>query len=56
MANIGDPAVALVVDGRLIRAAPLQVIAADEAHVVGFRRSANLLRNLRTHRGSGHRN
>ena len=44
MADIGDPALALLVDGRLIGAARLQVVEADEPHVGGFRRRADFLR------------
>ena len=33
MADIGDVAIALAMDGRLIGAAPLKVIVADQAHV-----------------------
>ena len=44
MADIGDVAVALLVDGRLIGAARLQVVVADEAHVLGFGRIADLRR------------
>ena len=43
MADIGDPAVALVMDGRLIGAARLQVVASDQPHVGGFRRRADHL-------------
>ena len=43
MADIGDPAVALVMDGRLIGAARLQVVGADQLHVGGFRRRADHL-------------
>ena len=42
VADIGDVAVALLVDGRLVGAARLQVVHADEAHVVGFGRIADL--------------
>ncbi len=37
MADIGDPAAILRVDGRLIGAAPLQVVIARKGHVPGFR-------------------
>ena len=43
MADIGDPAVALAVDRRLIGAARLQVAPAGQPHVRGFRRRADLL-------------
>ena len=43
MADIGDPAVALVMDGRLIGAARLQVVIPDQPHVGGFRRRADRL-------------
>ena len=33
MADVGDPAVPLAVDGGLIRAACLQIVVADELHV-----------------------
>ena len=42
MADIGDVAVALLMNGRLIGAARLQVVHADEAHVLGFGRIADL--------------
>ena len=38
MADIGDPAVALMMDGRLIGAARLQIVAADQFHVGGLGR------------------
>ena len=44
MADIGDVAVALLVDDRLVGAARLQVVVADEPHVPGFRRIADLRR------------
>ena len=47
MADISDVAVALPVDGRLIGAAGLQVVVADQPHVPGLRRIADLGR-LRT--------
>ena len=51
MADIGDPAVALMMDGRLIGAACLQIVAADQPHVRGFRRRADhLLLRLRATR------
>ena len=43
MADIGDPAVALMMDGRLIGAARLQVVVADQLHVGGFGRRADHL-------------
>src|SRR3954466_10177102 len=43
MADIGDPAVALVVDGGLIGATRLQVAGPDQLHVGSFRRSADYL-------------
>ena len=43
MADIGDPAVALMMDGRLIGAARLQVAGADQLHVGGFGRRADHL-------------
>ena len=42
VADIGDVAVALPVDGRLVGAARLQVVHADEAHVAGLGRVADL--------------
>ena len=36
MADIGDPAIALVMDGRLVRAARLQVAGSDQLHVGRF--------------------
>ena len=53
MADIGDPAVALMMDGRLIGAACLQVVVADEPHIAGFRRVADLGRAR--HRDDGRR-
>ena len=48
MADIGDPAVALTMDGRLIGAARLQIVAADQPHVQGFRgRADDLLLRMR---------
>ena len=41
MSDIGDPAVALMMDGRLIGAARLKVAVADQLHVGGFGRSAD---------------
>ena len=43
MSDIGDPAVALTMDGRLIGATRLQIIAADQPHVGGFGRSSDRL-------------
>ena len=43
MADIGDPAVALMMDGRLIGAARLQVAGSDQLHVEGFGRRADHL-------------
>jgi hypothetical protein len=43
VADIGDPAVALMMDGGLIGAARLQVVASDQLHVAGFRRRADHL-------------
>jgi hypothetical protein len=43
VADIGDIALALLVNGRLIGAARLQVVEADEAHVLRFRRIAEFL-------------
>ena len=51
MADIGDVAVALLVDDRLIGAARLQVVVADQAHVLGFRRIADLGRLRHRRRG-----
>src|SRR5207237_3705019 len=36
MADIGNPAVALMMDPRLIGAAPLQIAVADGAHIAGL--------------------
>jgi hypothetical protein len=48
VADIGDPAIALMMDGRLIGAAGLQIIGADQLHVGGFgRRPDHLLLRLR---------
>src|SRR4029077_18181221 len=44
VADIGDVAVALLMDGRLIGRARLQVVHTDEAHVGGFGRIADLRR------------
>ncbi len=44
VADIGDVAVALLVNGRLVGGAVLQVVVADEAHVARFRRIADLRR------------
>src|SRR5262249_4326464 len=49
--DIGDVSAALVVDGRLIRAAALQIAIADKPHIFRFRRIAELGRL----RGSGER-
>jgi hypothetical protein len=38
MADIGDVAVALFGDGRLVSAAALEIVVADEAHIVRFSR------------------
>src|SRR3954452_21452222 len=43
MADIGDPAVALMMDGRLIAAACLQVAGSNQLHVAGFGRRPNHL-------------
>ena len=43
MADVGDPAIALAMDRGLVRRARLQVVAADQFHVGGFRRGADLL-------------
>src|SRR6185436_9078703 len=43
MADIGDPAVALMMDGRLITAARLQVVGSNQLHVEGFGRRADHL-------------
>ena len=40
VANIGDVAITLFVDDRLIGAAPLKVVVTDEPHVPGFGRVA----------------
>ena len=53
MADIGDLAVALVMDGRLIGAARLQVAIADQLHVLGFGRRADLLLLRRSAVGAG---
>ena len=36
MADIGDPAVALVMNDRLVGATPLQIAVADQRHVAGL--------------------
>ena len=43
MADIGDPALALLVDGRLVGAARLKVAPAEQLHVGGFGRVAHFL-------------
>ena len=44
MSDIGNPAVALMMDGRLVGAARLQIVVADQPHVGGFgRRTDHLL-------------
>ena len=48
MADIGDPAVALAMDQRLVSAARLQVVVAHEAHVLGLGRVADLLHLCRS--------
>ncbi|UGX92365.1 hypothetical protein G6321_00042745 [Bradyrhizobium barranii subsp. barranii] len=52
MADIGDPAIALVMDGRLVRTARLQVVGADQLHVGRFRRRADGLLLLCLGRGA----
>ena len=42
MSDIGDVAAALMMDRRLIGAAAVQIIVADEPHILGFRRIADL--------------
>ena len=42
MSDIGDIAAALMMDRRLICAAAVQIIVADEPHILGFRRIADL--------------
>ena len=58
VADIGDVAVALLVDGRLIGAARLQVVVADQAHVLRLGRIADLLllRQRRRRRDQQQRN
>src|SRR5919204_311725 len=51
VADIGDVPAALVVNGRLICAAAVQIAIADKPHIFGFRRIAELGRL----RGSGER-
>ena len=41
MADVGDPSIALTMDRRLVRAAALQFIEADEAHIQCLRRRAD---------------
>src|SRR4029079_19806791 len=36
MTDVGNVSIALLVDRRLIRTASLQIVHADQAHVVGF--------------------
>jgi hypothetical protein len=43
MADVGDPAVALMMDGRLIAAARLQVAGSNQLHVARFGRRADHL-------------
>jgi hypothetical protein len=43
VADIGDPAVALMMDGGLIAAARLQVVGSNQLHVEGFGRRADYL-------------
>src|SRR5262249_14993677 len=42
MSDIGDIAAALMMDRRLICASAVQIIVADEPHIPGFRRIADL--------------
>ena len=44
MSDIGNPAVALMMDGRLISAARLQVVSPDKFHIGGLGRSPDRLR------------
>jgi hypothetical protein len=37
MADVSDPAIALLVDRRLVGAAPLQIVVADEIHILALR-------------------
>ena len=50
--DVGDPAIALAMNGRLIGRAALQVVVADQPHVRGFRRIADL-RRIRGNGGAG---
>jgi hypothetical protein len=43
VANIGNPAIPLMMNGRLIRRATLQIVKSDQAHVRNFRRIADFL-------------
>ena len=43
MADIGDPAIALMMDRRLIGAARLQIAGSNQLHVLGFGRRADHL-------------
>ena len=43
MADIGDPTAALLVDGRLVSRARLQIAPAEQLHVRGFRRRTHFL-------------
>ena len=51
VADVGDIAVALLVDRRLVGAAALQIVVADEPHVLGLGRIADL--RLLRQRGRG---
>ena len=44
MTNVGDPAIALLLDNRLVGAASLQVVVADELHVQRFLSFCRVLR------------
>nr|WP_229191369.1 hypothetical protein [Bradyrhizobium brasilense] len=48
MTDIGDPSVALMMNGRLLGAAGLQIVGSNQPHVGGFRRIADLLLGART--------
>jgi hypothetical protein len=54
--NVGDPAIPLMMNGRLIRRSTLQIVKSDKAHVRSFRRIADFLggRHDRSANKQGH--
>ncbi len=53
VADVGDPSAALAVDGRLIGAARLQIVAAQQRHVLGFGLRLSQRRRSQRHDASG---